>query len=235
MFGEEKMKKTLIVASIVLLLSSGMFAQDGFKDRAITNSLSMPTAYTLNRGEFQVGLGPIHFGITDKVQVGTNILLMLIQDYNVKLKVNLLDNESGALAGGVKLHSFDLKVFGADSNFTSISPFATYSMRLGPKTLLHAGGQYSFFTGEEDIEKAEAMATSSGTSVNLGIEYDFSNRTRFLAETSYDFTFKGMRLGGAVLWGWKSFRLKLGVNYFSPKGSKSFIFPVIGLWWRFGG
>lgn len=219
----------------MVFICSGQVAAKGFKDRPILTNITAPTGFTLNRGEFTVGLGNINFGITDNVQVGTNILLMFLQDYNVKLKVNLLDDETGALAAGVSLHRFDLKVWGADSNFTSVTPLLAYTLKLTPKTNLHLGGQYSFFSGPEEIEEAEAKATSSGSSANLGIEYGFSNRTRFLAETGYDFTFKGMRLGGAVLWGWKNFRLKLGVNYFNPKNAKSYIFPVISLWWRFNG
>lgn len=100
---------------------------------------------------------------------------------------------------------------------------------------MHLGGQYSYFSGEEDIDDAVAAITSSGTSVYLGVEYSFSNKTKFLAETGYDLTFKGFRFGGAVLWGWKKFRLKLGVNYFNPEGTNGYILPVISLWWRFEG
>jgi len=49
-------------------------------------------------------------------------------------------------------------------------------------------------------------------------------------------TFDGFRVGGGVLFGWDTFRIKLGVKYYNPEGeAKNFTFPVIGLWWRFTG
>ncbi|MGD2091235.1 MAG: hypothetical protein PVH61_33980 [Candidatus Aminicenantes bacterium] len=229
------MKRTVIIASIFIFLCAGTFAKEGFDGRPITNNISMPTGYSVNKGEFLVGLGPIGFGISDRVQVGTNILLFFLQDYNVNLKVSLLKSDSKALAAGVKLHRFDLEVDDTDTGFTTISPFVAFSAKLSRDTTLHLGGQYSYFSGEEDIEDAVATLTSSGSSMQMGIEYTFSNRTKFLAETGYDFTFSGLRLGGAVLFGWKKFRLKLGVNYFNPENTDGFIWPVIGLYWRFDG
>jgi hypothetical protein len=232
---EIKMKKLVIISLVLLALSLTMFSEDGFEDRPITTNINMPTGYTLNRGEFQVGIGPVAFGISDRVQVGTNVLLFLLQDYNVNFKTSLIKNEDSALAAGLKLHHFDLEVFGSDSDFTSITPFAAYSKRISAKTMLHLSGQYSFISGDEDIEDAEAVATSSGSLIKIGLEYQFSNRTRFLAEGGYDFTFDGLKLSGAVLWGWKRFRLRLGIGYFNPENSKAIIYPSVGLWWRFGG
>lgn len=229
------MKKIIIMATLLACLSFGASAEKGFDGRPITTNVPMPTGFTLNRGEFLVGLGNIGFGISDRVQVGTNVLLYLLQDYNANLKVSFIKTENHALAVGFKVHRFDLDVYGEESGFTSFSPFATFSTRVGRDTFLHIGGQYSTFSGDEDIEDAVATATSTGTSLSLGIEHCFSNRTKFLAETGYDATFEGFRFGGAVLWGWKSFRLKLGGKYFKPKGTEGFISPVISLWWRFNG
>ncbi len=101
---------------------------------------------------------------------------------------------------------------------------------------MHLQAQYSYFSGESDIEDAEAKSTSAGTSVSAGLEYSFSQKTKFLAEGGYDVTFEGFRLGGGVLFGWEKFRLKLGVGYYNPEGvNEGFTLPVIGLWWRFVG
>lgn len=229
------MKKVIITATLLACLAFGASAENGFEGRPITTNIPMPTGFTLNRGEFLVGIGNIGFGISDRVQVGTNVLLYLLQDYNASLKISFIKTENKALALGFKVHRFDLEVYGAESGFTSFSPFAVFSTRVSRETFLHIGGQYSHFSGDEDIEDAAATATSTGTSLSLGIEHCFSNRTKFLAETGYDATFEGFRFGGAVLWGWKSFRLKLGGKYFKPKGTGGFISPVISLWWRFNG
>jgi len=212
-----------------------VFAEDGFKGRSILKGMSNLTGYTLNKGEFTIGLGSVSFGITDQVQVGTNILLYLFQIYNADLKVTLMNSESVTVAAGSNFSVFNLEVFGADTGFTSFSPYVAVSKMLTDKTTLHVGGQYSFFSGDADIEDADVTAVSKGTSFYAGLEYSFSNRTKFLTEGGYDTTFDGFRFGGAVLFGWKKFRLKLVVNYFKPESTQGFTLPVIGLWWRFKG
>jgi hypothetical protein len=229
------MKKMIIFASLLVCFAFSTFAKKGFEGRPITSNITMPTGFTLNRGEFLVGIGSIGFGISDNVQVGTNVFLFILQDYNANVKISFIKTEDKAFAVGFKVHSFDLEVDDEESGFTSLSPYAAFSTKVSRKTFLHLGGQYSYFSGPEDIEEAVAKATSTGSSVYLGIEHSYSHKTKFLAETGYDFTFEGFRIGGAVLWGWKTFRLKLGVNYFKPKGTDGFVFPVLSLRWRFDG
>ncbi len=230
------MRKVFAAGLVFIFLAASAFADEGFKGRPITNNLSMPTGYTLNKGEFTVGLGSIGFGITNNVQVGTNIPLYLFQYYNAKVKVSLIKSETMALGTGIDLGHFDLDVLGADASFTSLSPYLSYSQKLGTNISLHLTGKFSSFSGESDIEDAKAESTSTGTSFYRGLEYSLSHKTKFLTEASYDITFKGFRLGGGVLFGWEKFRLKLGVTYYNPEGANGgFTLPVIGLWWRFKG
>jgi len=229
------MKKMLIMVLLMVSTTAGVVAEEGFKDRPITNNVMMPTGFTMNKNEFSIGLGSIRYGLTNNVELGTNVLLYLFQVYNGDLKIGLVKSESMGLAAGIDFAYFNLKVFEADSNFTSFSPYVTISPKISEKTTLHLGGRYSVFSGDDDIEDAEASSTSKGTSFSVGLEYSLSHKTKFLTEGGYDFTFKGFRLGGAVLFGWEKFRLKLGVTYFDPENMSGFTFPVIGLWWRFNG
>jgi hypothetical protein len=230
------MKKLFVVALVLLVSGSSAFAEEGFKGRPITNNVWQPTGYTLNKGEFMIGLGSIGFGITDNVQVGTNVLLFLFQYYNANAKISMIKTPTNALAGGIGFGYFNLDVFDVEASFTSLSPYLAYSHNLGGNTNLHLVGQYSYFSSDSDIEDADAEETSEGTSVFGGVEYSFSHKTKFLGEAGYDITFEGFRLGGAVLFGWEKFRLKLGVGYYNPEGvDGGFTLPVIGLWWRFMG
>ncbi len=207
----------------------------GFKGRPIKTNISMPTGFTINKGEITIGIGPIGYGITDKIQIGTNIFLFLLQVYNVDLKTSFIKTYKKSFALGCKLHNFNMDVTGVETKFTSFSPYAAFSTKVSRNTFLHMGGQYSFFSGSEAVEDATAGITSWGTSMALGIEHSVSHKTKFLFESGYDFTFKGPRIGGAILFGWKKFRLKLGVNFFKPKGTKMLALPVVSLWWRFQG
>jgi hypothetical protein len=120
-----------------------------------------------------------------------------------------------------------------EADFTAVAPYASGSLRIGANTMVHGGGRYAHFSAEEDndIDDADAEASASGTSVFAGIEHSYSDRTKFLADAAYDTTFEGARVGGAVLFGWEKFRLKLGVSYFTA--GDGFVFPIIGMRWRF--
>ena len=91
-----------------------------------------------------------------------------------------------------------------------------------------------------DLEYFEINGLVSGTDIMAGLDYNLSHKTKLLAETGYDMSYKGFRAATAVLFGWETFRLKLGVSYFKPDntltGNKiSYTFPVLGFWWRFNG
>jgi hypothetical protein len=209
----------------------------GFVGRPITNNLFLPTGYTLHKGEFAIGLGPIAFGITENVQLGTNLLLWIPQVYNASLKIALAKEEDRALAVGVGVYRFSWNIVddedGDDIGFLGVGPYGAASLRLGENTMGHISGQYVYFESDADVDDAEAEASSSGTGAFGGIEYSMSNRTKFLVDGGYDATFEGGRFGGGVLFGWGTFRLKLGLSYFTA--GDGFVWPNIGLWWRFRG
>jgi len=100
---------------------------------------------------------------------------------------------------------------------------------------MHFSANYSYFDSDFSVDDVEAEAATSGTSVAVGIEHGLSNKTKFVGDVGYDLDFEGLRVGGGVLWGWEVFRLKLGLQYFSPKGVGGLVLPYIGLWWRFDG
>jgi hypothetical protein len=228
------MKKMCVVGLLVVMSATCAFAEVGFKNRPIINNVMMPTGYTVHKNEFIVGLGSIGYGVGENFQLGTNVLYFLFQVYNANLKISLTKSNSSAFAIGVEFFNFSLTVFDESASFTVISPTIAYTTKIGAKTNLHLAGQYSLYTSDYDIDEAEDLTSGvSGTSVALGIEQSLSNKTKFLAEGGYDIDFEGMRIGGAFLWGWKTFRLKLGVNYFKPKNWGAYTWPVIGLWWRF--
>ncbi|MBR9974279.1 MAG: hypothetical protein KFF77_01740 [Bacteroidetes bacterium] len=231
------MKLFCTVVLAAFFAASPLLAQEeGFAGRPITSNLSMPTGNTLHAGEFSIGIGPVEYGITENIQIGTNLLLFIFQYYNADLKVSLIDTEKQALALGVGVGYFDLGFVGGDLSFTSISPYAAYSFPIASKTRMHLGANFTIFEGDGEIGEAEDLnASVTGTSVAAGIEHSLSNKTKFVGDVGYDIEFEGVRVGGGVLWGWEIFRLKLGLQYFSPKGYDGYIFPYVGLWWRFRG
>ena len=234
----DTMKKLLTTALLLAIFASAVFADVGFEGRPITNNLMMPTGYTLHQSEFIVGLGSIGFGITENIQVGTNILLFLFQMYNANIKVSFMKTETMAIAAGVEFAQFNLDILleeDEEAGFTTISPFLVFSTKIGAMTTLHLGGKYSTWSGDYETDEVETSSTSSGTRLYAGVEHSLSHKTKFLAEGGYDIDFEGFFAGGGVLFGWEKFRLKLGVTYYNPDGSEGYTLPNIGLWWRFKG
>jgi hypothetical protein len=232
------MRSGILFLLILAVASSSALAQSGFAGRPITTNAFGQTGYTLHKSEFAIGLGPLAFGIHENFQLETNLLLWAFQVYNVDAKASIMKNDNRALAIGLSAYRLSLDLKDSDGNsdfgFTALAPYASFSTRLTESTMAHIGGQYAHFTAENDdidIGDAEATGSATGTSFFAGIEYSMSNRTKVLLDGGYDTTFKGSRVSGAFLFGWETFRLKLGLSYFTA--GDGFTFPLIGLWWRF--
>lgn len=218
-------KNFFINAILIILISSSILAEEIFKGRPITNLLSMPTGYTLQGGEFKLGIGPIEYGLTDRLQVGTDILLSSIgKQYNAMVKMTLSESMNMSLSTGIRLdYHKDIM----------ISPLLSYSKIISSKLNVHFAGQVSISTGKEEDDKEEIKSTFKGTSIYTGMDYNLSNITKLLSDVGYDFNYKGIRLGGGVLFGWKEFRLMFGLTYYkSPTVHTGYTYPL-GLWFRF--
>jgi hypothetical protein len=228
----------VVLVVVAVLIAGSAVAQSGFEGRPITSNAFGKTGYTLHKSEFAIGLGPIAFGVHENFQLETNLLLWAFQVYNVDAKASIIKDDDKAFAFGVSAYRLSLDLEGDDGDdfgFTAIAPYASYSHRLSANTMGHIGGQFAHFTAEDedtDIEDVEADASASGTGFFAGLEHSISNRTKALVDGGYDTTFEGARIGGAFLFGWEKFRLKLGLSYFVLE-DQDFVFPLVGLWWRF--
>jgi hypothetical protein len=225
----------VLVVAVAVANCGAEGAESGFAGRPITNSAFAETGYTLHRDEFTIGLGRIEYGLGENVQMGTNLLLWAFQVYNGDLKVALTKNDERAYAAGVAVYSLSLKDEDTDEegDYMALMPYLAGTWRVAPNTLFHAYGRYAYLRAEDDdnVDEPEPDEISSGTGVYVGIEHSRTNRTKFLADIGYDATYDGVRAGGAVLFGWTTFRLKFGLSYFAA--GDGFFFPIIGLWWRF--
>jgi hypothetical protein len=229
------MKTGLGMVAALLLLVSAASAQPGFQDRPITENAFAPTGYTLHKQEFTIGIGPVHYGITENFQVGTNLLFWLVQVSNADAKIAFSKSDRGAFAVGLAAYRLSLDVSGDEESidFTELAPYGALSFRLSENNMAHLGAQYAWFNakGDWDVKDAEASASASGTSVFAGLEHTMTQRTKFMADVGYDATFEGMRFSGGVMFAWERFHLKLGVSYFDA--GEGFTLPLVGLWWRF--
>jgi len=234
--------KTFILSLVLIFISfSNLSAQEeakpfGFEGRPLTENIWSQSAYTLNQGEFIIGIGPIGYGITNSIQFETNLLLFIAQYYNFNLKAELYNSPHIAIGGGYRFGYLNApSQVDGDTKLIENSPYITFTFPVSQKTNLHAAGQVSIYVLGDDFEEAEpylAYITNSGTYIHGALDAKLSNKTRFLLEAGYNFTFEGPRLGAAVNWGWEKFRLKLGLGAFNPRNAPFLVLPVVGLWWR---
>ncbi|MCD4817498.1 MAG: hypothetical protein K8S23_02255 [Candidatus Cloacimonetes bacterium] len=225
-----------------------VYKKKGFAERKILNVMSSPTAYTLKKNEFIIGVGSIYYGVLDNVQIGTNLLYFLIKDRNMNLKFNFYNSSKVSIGSAIYLDSFSSEVNKydddddgyyeeKDENFTSVAPSLAISFPINQKVSWHISGQYNAILSgnNEDFENVMAGVFSKGSRNAIGFEYSASNRTKIVTEAIYDYTLEGFRAGGAFVWGWNSFRLKLGLISFKYRNTESYYYPHINFWWRFNG
>ncbi len=77
---------------------------------------------------------------------------------------------------------------GRTNTFVSRSSFLSYTTGIGKATSLNIGGRFSFITNDDKLKHSEKKSMAMGALVAAGIDYSASNKTKFPAETGYDFT-----------------------------------------------
>jgi len=235
------MRRFIVIFLALFTLSFSLKAQEeaqafGFEGRPLVENIWSQSAYTLNKGEFLIGIGPMGYGISDRIQFETNLLFFILQYYNLNLKLQLYNSPGVAIAAGYRFGYLNWPdAVDGDTKFMENAPYATFTFPVSAKTKLSAAGQISFYSIGDDIQEVEpyvAYISNSGSYIHGAIDASLSNKTKLLIEAGYNFTFEGPRLGAAVNWGWEKFRLKLGLGAFNPKQAYFMVLPVVGLWWR---
>ena len=110
------MRRLVMTIFLVAIAAGTCLGYEGFDGRYITDNAFAKTGYTLNKGEFAIGIGPMDFGITDRVQVGTNLLLWVVQYYNADLKVAVAESDQRALSLGCSIGSINLDKYDEDDD-----------------------------------------------------------------------------------------------------------------------
>lgn len=205
----------------------------GFEGRPIIDLAGMPTGFTLAGREMIVGLGNVELGLSDRLQVGTNVLLYVFQVFNGQAKYRLWSSETTSLSAGVDFSFMNLEAEEERLGFTSTAPFLAVSRKVSDRVAVHFAGRYSRFSGIGELKEVEKFWLLQGTTLTAGLDYSVSRQMKLLAEGGFDATFGGPRCAAAILFGWERFQLKLGVSVFRMQDLPTLAIPVIGLWWRF--
>ncbi len=233
----------LTVIGVVIILCCNLYAQF-WDSENLTNIGSLQTGNTLSKNEKKIHLtGEIEYGISDRLMVGCDVMLMLFEFVNATAKFMVLKKTQSGLAvslyitsiGGGGIQKFaDMLVEAYPDYIESI-----YAKMEG--TFLGIGMSKSFRTNtffhcsagagtgefkwevtykpdaEEIFEGAgEMFASIPDTNVELGLEHRFSKRFRAIATARYDIDNNSTAVNLGIIWATgRSFRIEIGTSMFA--------------------
>lgn len=237
------MLQRTVVALLVLVSIGAPPLSAGFSPNKYVGGLvQMPTAYTTNRGEWQLGIGPVTYGITDHIEIGTDIGTFLFGGFMLGAKVNVFRETRrmpcavGVSAGYLsKLFTVPFLNDSTDhgqyaSAGVTLSRWLAFSDTTAKGRMgLHANCNYNYTLSEPE----STLFKRAGFNLGVGFDVFITTHTRLIIEgltNLGDFSPRGL-IG--VHWAWQNFNLKLGVG--STGGVRIPVYPTLGLFWRFGG
>jgi len=236
------MKRTGVIVTMVIALAATGLDANFSPNKYVGGLLKMPTAYTTNQGEWQLGIGPVTFGVTDHIEIGTDLGHLLFGGFMAGAKINLMkETHKVPFALGVSA-GYLSEVFGEAFERDSLNQFVSAGLTVSrwlanPDTTtksrvgLHLNGDYNYQLGSTDTSSTPFGL--GAFNIGLGFDVFITTHTRIIVEglTNLE-NFKPRALVG-VHWAWQNFNLKLGVG--GPGTAEIPIYPTLGLYWRFGG
>lgn len=189
-----------------------------------------PSPYTLRAGQLVLSTD-LAIGITDFLQVGTNLISDFYRVFNANAKVALLDYEDFALAATGSWQSFnyrDIDSRAPDRRITSWMPGLVGSYAIAPAIAFSLGGNLNFTNQPIDNTGVPVSGFFRGAAVEADMSWlYYRSRKGFqnvlAAGVSYDFDYE--LFGFGVSHYFKAF--KLGVHYYPNSTNNKFV-PIIG-------
>jgi hypothetical protein len=189
----------------------------------------LPSPFTLPGGRFVLGTD-VALGITDFLQVGSNILLDAYKIYNVNAKLALLDYEGFALAltGGYESYNLhDQDSGNPDLQIKSFLPGAVAGFSISPTLAAFVGGNLNFTSQALTTNGIATSGYSRGASAETDLSWAYNPHKKGIGNVlsgglSYDFTYQLVGVGLSHYW--RGFHL--GVHYY-PNATQNKFLPII--------
>lgn len=239
---------------LIVLFTPSVILASFTPGKEVDYNLFVPTSYTLNRTEWQIGLGPVWYGLTDNIMVGTNLWYILFLAPSFTGKINMLDELDGApfgLGAALGFSQFPL----GDIRLTSLGGLISVSKIVSPPTRSSNQGRMDLYlsmnlsqqwASREGEDTTVTSTAPMGSSVSCGIDYFTTENIRIVGDFLFTFPIKEENIetegdlwfGGGAHMAWKNFNLKLGLLTSSGLLASDIplkLIPQINLYWRFGG
>lgn len=213
------LKNLLVIAT--LLFSSLSRAE---WNRTFGYTHMLPSPYTIPAGRLVFGTY-VGLGVTDFLDVGTNVLMDLYQVYNAQAKASIVRTEvfAAALTFGFQTYNYkDLDSANPDLQITSYQPGGVLAFALAEELAWFVGGNIQF----SKVSLVENGITKSGYAQGSRGETDlafaYSKTSALSAGVSYDFSYD--LIGFGLSHHWSGFQLGLHVI---PNANKEKFIPII--------
>ncbi len=231
------MRRFWVFVLFALVLSASCWGWVDEKHR-LTHLALMPTAYTLEKGELAIGIGPVEYGLLDNFELAANLLGLVFGTLSFGAKANVYNSRRIAFALGAAYSHSTVEVStgsGTDEeSFDVLSGSGTASFALGKNTYLHAGYSLGYLLSSVDIDSIEGgignLTFSGGGSV--GLEFDLSKTNILGVHLLGDPVTELFGVGAIYQYSGKVFNIGLGAYGIGFAGTV-LPFPYIILHWRF--
>jgi hypothetical protein len=189
----------------------------------------LPSPFTLPAGTLVLGTEAA-FGLTDFLQVSTNIVSDFLQVFNAQAKVSLLDYQEFALAVTGGWQSYNRNNFDSSApsqQITSWLPGVVAGVAVAPTVAWFVGANLNYTSQTIVVDNVPISGYFRGAQVESDINWAYyqtkSGNTNVLAAgVSYDITYKIFGVGLSHYF--KNF--KLGVHYY-PNSTREKFLPII--------
>ncbi len=192
----------------------------------------VPTPLTLNAGTLVYGTY-FGYGITDFLQIGTNIIADINQFYNADAKLNFLDTEDMALSAIVGWDHYnynDISATNPDLAVTTWSPGLVYGYALAPRFAWFAKGVLNYSDVTLVNDGIETSGLMRGANIGSDVSWAYGSKGTKSKElgnvlstgVSYDVSYKIFGVGLSHHWG----GFQLGFHYYL-NADKNAILPII--------
>ena len=220
-------KKWLFTSLFIFLIN--LTSAKAYENPLFGYTHLLPSPFTLHAGKFAVGTSA-GVGITDSLELDTNLLLDLVKIYNARLRYSLLDFPGfsvGVFLGFQSTNLSDLSSFNPALTVNAWMPGAVIGMEITPDLAIFMGGNLFYPNQTIDASSLNTAGYFQGRQIEADLSWAYHSTETELgnvlsAGVNYNSTFD--LYGYGISHHWKGFHL--GVHYY-PTATELKIQPII--------
>lgn len=234
--GALRSKYWLMMRLLMITVICGPLKSQSAENPLFASPHLLPSPYTLRAGTVVYGTG-LAVGVTNFLQVGTNLLSDFYRIYNVQAKLSLVDYPEFAMAftvGYETFNDYDIYKNNPGFQFSSWQPGGVAAVQLLPSLALFVGGNVEIASVEAP-QGVETNAMVHGATIEADLSWAYNQATEMSRKkrthsshnalsggVSYGLTSK--LLGFGISHHWQNFQV--GIHYY-PNAAYYPVQPIL--------